>query len=84
MKDTKKPGAQSTPAMVDPRALAGLISAVMLHPELPGKLHDFLGEGLCELFNGLGAKQKDAIENTPERIADLLAATAENEKGDAR
>ncbi|MDT7807296.1 MAG: hypothetical protein QOJ70_1109 [Acidobacteriota bacterium] len=69
---------------VDARDLPALISATLLHPDLPTSLHNYFWEGMLELFNDLPKAKKDALEASPARVAQLLAFHAEAEDGGAK
>ena len=64
--------------------LAQLLSAVLNHPLLPTTLVNYIGEGMCELFNELSSEQRVQIENAPAHIANMLKATATNERKGGR
>ena len=73
-------------------SLAGHLSAVLNHPELPLTLRNHIGEAMTELYSGLSFEQQSRIDNDPTRLAFLLeaytnlleAAYTEDAKGDAR
>ncbi len=60
--------------------LAVLLSKVLTHPALPGKLEQYIGEGLCELYNDLVGDFRE-VDYAPAHIALLFKAHAKTTRG---
>lgn len=59
------------------RDLAGLLSAVLNHPDLPGPLGESIGDGVNDLFNELHSGAQKRVEYGPEYLGALLRVAAE-------
>jgi hypothetical protein len=61
------------PALKPELDLAGMIAAVLTHPDTPGYVAEGLNQGLTDLFNYAGGETQGHFTTSPEYVAGLLA-----------